>query len=140
MDRRGATTILLEDWSNPAKDGAPELSEHVEYMVRSFPFAQLRETIEWGAKKRGYTVEVRSTNNNSRDCPSCGHQHDRAQSGTFACEACEFERSADVVFAWNMLRAAGHLAPIREANLAAIQAKKALACQGDHVIEGASVP
>ena len=76
MDRMGATHILLEDWGNPAKDGAPELGEHVEYLVRSFPLAQLRETIEWGAKKRGYTTQIVATDQNSRDCPACGHRHD----------------------------------------------------------------
>lgn len=127
MERLGATRIMLEDWTNPAKDGAPELGEHVERLVRQWPFAQMRETIEWGAKKRGYAVEIVATDGNSRDCPACGHQHDAAQPGPlFRCAKCMLERSVDVVFAWNMLRRDGKDAPLAEANAALKKMKRSV--------------
>lgn len=122
----GVSRILVEDWTNPAKDGAPELGAHVEYMVRSFPLAQLLTSIEWAAQKSGITVERMRTDNNSRDCPHCGHRHDQSQHGTFTCEKCELKRSADVVFAWNMLLRDGKAPGIAEANEATKRAVKKL--------------
>lgn len=123
---KGVGTILLEDWGNPAKDGAPELGAHVEYMVRSFPLAQLRETIEWAAKLAGIGVEIVRTDNNSRDCPHCGHRHEKAQYGTFHCEKCELERNSDAVFAWNMLARYGKVPGIAESNEAMKKAAEAI--------------
>ncbi len=115
---KGVSRILIEDWTNPAKDGAPELGEHVERLVRSFPLAQLRESIEWAAQKAGIAVDAVRTDNNSRDCPNCGHRHNHAQHGMFTCEKCELKRNADVIFAWNMLRKDGKKPGIDEANQA----------------------
>lgn len=113
--RRGVGKILIERWTNPAKDGAPELGEHVEYLVRSFPFAELRAMIEWAAKRAGIAVEVVDTDHNSQDCPGCGHRHEQAQSGTFQCASCRLERSVDVIFAWNMLLRFGAPNPVGDA-------------------------
>lgn len=121
MDRMGATKILIEDWGNPVSDdtGQSNLSEHVEYLVRSFPFAQLRETIEWGAKKRGYEVTIVRTNGMARECPSCGHVNDEKAIERFRCKGCELERDADIVLAWNMLQRNGKEPGIEEHNAAA---------------------
>jgi transposase len=103
-ERHGVGRILVEHWTNPASNGAPELGAHVEHLVRSFPLAELRACIEWGAKKRGYSVELVRTDYNSRDCPGCGHRHEQAQAGTFMCHGCKLERGVDVIFVWNMLQ------------------------------------
>jgi len=123
---KGVGRILIEDWTNPAKDGAPELGEYIEYLVRSFPLAQLRECIEWAAKKAGITVEFVRTDHNARDCPACGHRHEHSQYGMFRCEKCELERNADVIFAWNMLRRTAMVPGIHEANEASNRAAKRL--------------
>jgi len=117
-EHKGVTRLLLEDWTNPARDGAPHLGEHIEYVIRSFPFAQLRESIEWAAKKRGWVVEIVKTDYNSRDCPNCGHRHDAAQVDTFRCANCMLERNVDIIFAWNMLARDGKTPGIEEAKQA----------------------
>jgi transposase len=124
--RHGVTRVLLEDWSNPAKDGALELSEHIERLVRSFPFAKLRDAVEWAATKQGWTVELVETDYNSRDCPACGHRHDAAQIGTFLCGNCRLERSVDVIFAWNMLRRDAKVPGVEESKAAAKRAVRKL--------------
>lgn len=123
---KGVGRVLIEDWTNPAKDGATELGEHLEHLVRNFPLAQLRDCIEWAATKAGITVEFVRTDNNSRDCPSCGHRHEQAQVGTFRCQNCQLERNVDMIFAWNMLRRDGKTPGIDEHNAAIKRAGKAL--------------
>lgn len=113
--RKHVSRILLEEWTNPAKHGAPTLSTEAEYLVRSWPFAQLREMIEWAAKRHGLTVEIVKTDGNSRTCPHCGHMHEIAQVGTFLCERCRLKRPADVVFPWLMLVRDGQPNPFPDA-------------------------
>lgn len=118
---RNVSRLLIEDWTNPAKDGAPELGEYLEYLVRSFPLAQLRETIEWRAKRSGRTVEVAPRYApDSRTCPLCRHVHEAAQVGTFLCAnpKCRLKRPVDVVYVWNMLlrhAGEGHPHPVKSA-------------------------
>lgn len=122
-ESRGVTRIVLDDWTNPASAGAPHLGEHVEKMIRRFPLAQLRTSIEWAAKKRGWTVDVVSGADESRECPGCGHVHDAppvrvhhaGEARIFVCERCKLERAADAIAAWNMLRRAGSSAPVSDA-------------------------
>lgn len=127
-ERRGVTRVLVEDWGNPASEGAPDLGEHVERLVRRFPLAQLRACIEWGAKKRGWTVEIVPGDMNSRTCPKCEHVHEAPRGRAFLCERCSLERSTDVVYAWNMLRRDGQaVGPVIDAaNRAAKRAGRKL--------------
>lgn len=119
-EKRGVSRILVEDWTNPAKDGAPELGEYLECLVRRFPLAQLREAIEWAAKKRGYTVEVVASDGNARTCPNCRHLHTPEQShafgkaGVFRCEECQLERPVDMIYPWNMLVRDGKPLPLKD--------------------------
>lgn len=103
--RRGVTEILLEEWSNPAQDGAPELGEHLEYLVRSFPLAQLKTAIVWAAKNVGISVREVATRNDSRRCPHCMTLNEHSADAKFRCsnEECLLERGVDLIFAWNML-------------------------------------
>lgn len=116
--KRGVSKILIEDWSNPAKDGAPELGEYVERIVRRFPLAELKGCIEWAAKKNGLQFEQTPSDGNSRTCPNCGHEHDAEQgsafgkSGTFRCEKCMLERPVDMIYPWNMLIRDGKPSPL----------------------------
>lgn len=119
-EKRGVSRILVEDWTNPAKDGAPELGEYLECLIRRFPLAQLRESIEWAAKKRGYTVEVVASDGNTRTCPNCRHLHTPEQShafgknGVFRCEECQLERPVDMIYPWNMLVRDGKPLPLKD--------------------------
>lgn len=119
-EKRGVSRILVEDWTNPAKEGAPELGEYLECLVRRFPLAQLRESIEWAAKKRGYKVEIVASDGNARTCPKCRHVHTAEQShafgkaGVFRCEECLLERPVDMIYPWNMLVRDGKPLPLND--------------------------
>lgn len=102
-EQRGVGRILIEDWSNPAKDGAPELGEHVERIVRQFPLAQLKDAISWAAQNAGIEVAEVETKDYSRRCPNCGHVHEAAQFPQFLCTECQLSRPVDMTFPWNML-------------------------------------
>lgn len=102
-EQRGVSRIIVENWGNPAKDGAPELGEHMERIVRQFPLAQLKEAIGWAAKNVGIAIDEVPTTDYSRRCPNCGHTHDVMQFPKFHCASCELERSVDFTFPWNML-------------------------------------
>ena len=132
---KGVGRLLLEDWNNPAQNGAPELGKRLEYLVRSFPMAQLRSCIEWAAKKEGLLVDIVPTDYNSRDCPACGHRHNAAHVGTFHCAnpKCELERDVDVVFAWNMLLRDGKEPGVKEHNQKIKQTKKLIGGLTDSV-------
>lgn len=121
-ERKGVNRILIEDWTNPAKDGAPELGEHVEFVVRSFPLARLRTAIEWAAKKKGWAVEVVPSDYNSRTCPSCGFVNEATKKDMFRCSECLLERSVDVVYAWNMLLRDGKPSALEDAKKASKRA------------------
>lgn len=120
--QRGVTRIVLEDWTNPA---GPDLGG-VEWLVRSFPMAQLRASIEWAARMRGLDVAVVSGAYTSRICPSCGHEHESPPvkksasptTGTtrysFHCEKCQLWRPADYVAAWNLLLRDGKPCPLED--------------------------
>jgi transposase len=110
----GVTRVLLEDWTNPAKDGAPELGEHVERLVRTFPFRQLRDAIEWAARKRGWTIVLVKGAGESRDCPNCGHTNEVTKSDLFRCKSCQLERPVDYIAVWNLLVRDGKTAGIAE--------------------------
>jgi len=108
--QRGVSKILIEDWTNPVASKPVGENEHMDFYVRSFPLAQLRECIEWAAKRRGIEVVVVKTDYNSRTCPACGHVHETPpvkHDRLFLCSSCKLERPVDVVASWNMLRRAG---------------------------------
>lgn len=121
-EQRGVNQILIEDWTNPAKDGAPELGEHVERLVRQFPLARLRDAITWAAQKKGWTVKEVSSAYNSRTCPHCNEVNEPVKGPTFKCSKCLLERSVDVIYVWNMLLNEGKESPLVDAKKAAKRA------------------
>lgn len=95
----GCSRILLEDWqSMPTPDGA---------RVTSWPYAQLKECIDWTARKHGLTIEEVATAYNARTCPLCGEVNEESMA-MFRCgnPGCRLERPRELVAAWNMLIAA----------------------------------
>jgi hypothetical protein len=101
--KRGIAKILVEDWSNPARDGALGLDEHVEKLVRQFPLGALKDSIAWAAKGAGIEFSEVPTCGNSKRCPNCGHAHVVAQHPIFECEKCQLKRPVEMTFPWNML-------------------------------------
>lgn len=135
--KRGVTTILLDDWGNPETDapkkkkskkgseeapGVPhenKVSDEIRYFVASFPFATLKDSIIWAAKKAGITVKQVSGAYETLDCPKCGHRHERrplsrdkgGRLSVWTCEKCMLERNADQIATWNMLVKNGYMSP-----------------------------
>jgi putative transposase len=104
----GCGTIVLDDWSS--RELADKTADKFgAYAVRSWPFAQQRDCIEWAAKKEGLAIVIVSSAYESITCPKC-KSVDASQDngrGTFRCVKCDTSRSVDAVAAWNMLSTAG---------------------------------
>lgn len=114
--QHGVGTILVEDWSNPASD-APA-GDYGDYLVRSFPLAQLKTDILWAAKKAGIEIKIVSSAYNAADCPGCQQRHTPApvKEGMFLCAQCGLKRPSDFVSVWNMLSRESEPAPIAVAD------------------------
>lgn len=89
------STILIEDWSTPGSD---------EMFIVQWPFAALKESIVWAAKRHGIEVKEVSTIYNARRCPLC-KQLNESSERVFLCDnsACRLKRDREHVVAWNML-------------------------------------
>ncbi|APU88923.1 transposase-like protein [Virus Rctr197k] len=143
--QRGVGTLLLEDWTTPkpkkkkkeSTDAKPTPKPApIEYLISSFPFATLRSSIEWAAKKAGLTVRIVPSTHNVLDCPKCGTHHEAAplhndRSGArriWFCtrDDCRLERDVDLIVVWNMLRKVGELPPIEQHNKSRNQAARRL--------------
>lgn len=102
---RGCSRILIEDYGGI--DAAETRGER--RFVSRFPFHQLKESIEWACQKAGMVLHETPSAYISTTCPRCGavsaKAHNR-RTGTFHC-GCGFERSADWVAAFHMLRMGG---------------------------------
>lgn len=103
--RLGIGRICIEDYGGIQPDG------DTRYLGQ-FPFYQLKQSIEWAAAKAGLDVFDVPSEYISSTCPACGNadtaQHN-TRTGVFHCarEACGFERQADWIAAFNMLKRAG---------------------------------
>ncbi|HVE41891.1 MAG TPA: transposase [Planctomycetota bacterium] len=77
--------------------------------IYSWAFAQLREFIEYKARKEGVRVEFVDPRNTSLTCPGCGKvgQKNRPERDRFCCVGCGLAGPADAVAAENIRRAAG---------------------------------
>lgn len=103
--------IVLDDWSarQAAWDADKAGQLYLAMLVRRWPFAMLREAIEWAAKKAGIEVIVVPAAYESQTCPLCKHvdpKSDRGD-GMFVCTGCELRYGTDAIAAWNMAIAAG---------------------------------
>lgn len=76
--------------------------------LHSWSFADLREKIEYKAKRAGVPVILVDPRNTSRTCPECGHcdKRNRRSQAKFECVQCGFAAHADDVAAGNIARRA----------------------------------
>lgn len=77
-------------------------------ILHSWSFYQLREFIEYKARRAGVPVVAVDPRNTSRTCPCCGHidKKNRPNQSTFLCVECGFSGLADHVAAENIRGAA----------------------------------
>ena len=116
---RGVGTLLV------AKMGKVDMfdgNEHVEAMLRNWPWAKSLDRIKQAAEKTGLTVKEVDCHYDARRCPNpinggrCGHVHETRQNGTFTCEVCGFKRPSDMIVAMNTLIDAVGVEPIVKLN------------------------
>jgi IS605 OrfB family transposase len=76
--------------------------------LHSWSFYQLRQYIEYKAKRVGLPVILVDPRNTSRTCPECGHcdKHNRPNQSTFSCVVCGYAAHADYVASVNISRRA----------------------------------
>jgi IS605 OrfB family transposase len=76
----------------------------------SWAFGQLREFIEYKARKEGVRVDLVDPRNTSLTCPGCGEadKKNRPERDRFRCVGCGFAGPSDAVAAENIRRAAGN--------------------------------
>lgn len=104
---KGCGVVLVESYSPKAMADAAE-NEHVQRLLRRWPFAATRDAIRWACTKAGIAVQDVASGHDSTTCPQCLHVDAGNQdAGKFVCGACGFERDVDVVAAWNILRREG---------------------------------
>jgi putative transposase len=72
--------------------------------LHSWSFHQLREFLEYKAKRAGVRVVFVDPRNTSRTCPSCGHcaKENRPDQATFKCQRCGLAGLADLIAATNI--------------------------------------
>ena len=90
--RRG---IALEDLTHiRSRDPA---SKSLRQVIHSWAFRQLREFVEYKARRAGVKVVIVDPRNTSRTCSVCGHvdKANRPDQATFRCVACGFAANAD---------------------------------------------
>jgi len=102
--RRGASAILIEDYGTPGGDG----DEHIDRLVRQWPFYQLKSAIEWACARAGIEAREVPASYISQRCPACGSVDAGQVSGEkFTCLQCTYRRGVDHTAALNMLSAGG---------------------------------
>lgn len=88
--------------------------ETVAPFIRKWPFAAFADRLEETLRNAGITVERKATQLDARRCPVCRHVNAQRPAGrTFTCDACDEERPADQIVAWNMLIAEVGGGPIK---------------------------
>jgi len=107
----GYGTVLLDDWNvrQMAAVVAKFEGPYAAWLVRRFPFAQLKGAIECALEPHGVGIVASPAAYESIECPSC-HNIDASQDdgrGTFTCKACAFKRGVDGVANLNALARAG---------------------------------
>jgi IS605 OrfB family transposase len=105
---RSCGTVVIEDYSARELGDSAE-GEHLQRLIRQWPFARLKEAIAWACKREGLSMREVPAQYESVTCPDCHHVDAKSDKGTglFECTKCGLKRNVDAVAAWNMLNAAG---------------------------------
>ncbi len=101
----GYAEIIVEDFAGSSPPVHPD--PFVQKLLRRFPFAMLRESIEWAAKKAGIPTRAQALDYDPHLCPECNAELVRRErNGWCACE-CGFAAWEDTVVCWHHLKSAG---------------------------------
>lgn len=81
--------------------------------LHSWAFFNLRQKIEYKARRVGIPVVIVDPRNTSRTCPNCGciDKHNRPSQSVFKCVTCGFADHADYVAAGNIARRGAAIHP-----------------------------
>ena len=92
-------------------------------------FNQLRQFVEYKAKREGVPIKTINPRNTSRECPKCRclDKRNRPSRNQFKCVACGYEATADYVAAINIAARAGVNQPIAVPVFTATASPSALA-------------
>lgn len=76
--------------------------------LHNWAFGQLRDFVEYKAKRAGILVQIIDPRHTSRECPACGHvaKSNRKTQAEFCCTECGHSGNADRVAAGNISRRA----------------------------------
>jgi putative transposase len=95
--------LALEDLQGIRERGNG-FNREMRFELGSWGFYQLRQMIEYKAKRAGIAVILVESRNTSRTCSSCGYcdKHNRRSQSRFQCLHCGFESNADLNAASNI--------------------------------------
>lgn len=102
--RMGYKEIIIEDFSGSSPP--VHRDPFIQKLLRRFPFAQLRESIEWASAKAGVPTRVQALDYDASKCPECGGKLTRQSNGWCEC-SCGFGAWEDTVVCWHHLTSAG---------------------------------
>jgi IS605 OrfB family transposase len=105
---RSCGTVVIEDYSARELADSAE-NEHLQRLIRQWPFARLKEAIAWACRREGLSLREVPAQYESVTCPECHHVDAESDKGggSFECTECGLKRNVDAVAAWNMLNEAG---------------------------------
>ena len=90
-----ARKIVIEELKN-IRDASLNKGKDLRSKVHRWPFARMRDLIEYKAKAKGITLEAVSPKNTSRGCNKCGHVSASNRKGLhFHCVKCGHSEDAD---------------------------------------------
>jgi putative transposase len=115
----GSTIVLehLKDIRKRTRQGRRTTKQRqTKRRLHSWPFASLKEKIEYKAEERGCMVVAVDPRHTSQRCSCCGHtaRTNRHSQSTFRCRKCGFHLNADLNAARNIAakyRAGGGMSP-----------------------------
>lgn len=101
--RMGCGVVLIEDYGGIQPSDNP----HLRRVLDRFPLYELKQSIAHAAQKAGLTLREGPSEYVSSTCPTCAHEDVRQhniRTNVFHCKHCKFERPADWVAAYWLLR------------------------------------
>ncbi len=97
-------TIVLENLKDIRKRVKAKRRTQTKRRMHSWPFASLKEKIEYKAEERGCTVVAVDPRHTSQMCSCCGHtaRNNRRSRSVFICRQCGYHLHADLNAARNI--------------------------------------
>jgi hypothetical protein len=111
--RRNVSAIVVEDFSVPVdKEFLDTLPDELAWLMRRFPWGEVKAWGEWVCKKNGIRMIEVSAAGRAHICPCCGDESPenyRSKTHETLCVACDAHMPTDWCEGWNMLIRSGML-------------------------------